>query len=53
MTEFEMLRGESIEAKDALAESCSYQEIKAWFLNKFPAIMQFHEKRSKMLSVAN
>lgn len=53
MTEFEMLRGESIEAKDALAESCSYQEIKAWFLNKFPAIEQFHEKRSKMLSVAN
>ena len=53
MAEFEMLRGESNDAKDALAESCSYQEIKEWFLNKFPAIKQFHEKRSKMLIDAN
>ncbi len=54
MAEFEMLRGESNEAKNALAESCSYQEIKEWFLNKFPAIKQFHEMRSKMLTaVAN
>ena len=52
MAEFEMLRGESNEAKNALAESCSYQEIKEWFLNKFPAIKQFHEMRSKMLTAA-
>lgn len=52
MAEFEMLRGESNDAKDALAESCSYQEIKEWFLRKFPAIKQFHEMRSKMLTAA-
>jgi len=52
MTEFEMLRGESIEAKDALAESCSYQEIKTWFLGKFPEIKKFHEMRNNLLSVA-
>ena len=52
MAEFETLRGESNEAKNALAESCSYQEIKEWFLNKFPAIKQFHEMRSKMLTAA-
>ena len=53
MAEFEMLRGESNEAKNALAESCSYQEIKAWFLAKFPAIEKFHTKRQNLLSAAN
>ena len=53
MAEFEMLRGESNEAKNALAESCSYQEIKEWFLNKFPAIKQFHEMRQNLLSASN
>ena len=50
--EFEMLRGTSVEAKEALAEACSYQEIKAWFFNKFPEIKTFHEKRTKMLEKA-
>ena len=49
MAEYEMLRGTSEEAKEALAEACSYQEIKAWFFGKFPAIKAFHEKRTKML----
>ena len=52
MAEFEMLRGESDAAKDVLADSFTYQEIKEWFLNKFPAIKQFHEMRSKMLTAA-
>ena len=52
MAEFEMLRGTSAEAKEALAEACSYQEIKAWFFGKFPAIKTFHEKRTKMLEEA-
>ena len=52
MAEYQALRGVTAEAKDALAESCSYKEIKEWFLNKFPAIKQFHEKRSKMLTAA-
>jgi len=52
MAEFEMLRGTSEEAKEALAEACSYQEIKAWFFGKFPAIKAFHEKRTKMLEEA-
>ena len=52
MAEFEMLRGTSEEAKEALAEACSYQEIKAWFFNKFPEIKTFHEKRTKMLEKA-
>ena len=42
MAEFEMLRGTSEEAKEALADSASYKEIKEWFLKKFPAIAEFH-----------
>lgn len=52
MAEYEMLRATSDEAKEALAEACSYQEIKAWFFEKFPAIKAFHEKRTKMLEKA-
>ena len=50
MTEFEMLRATSDEAKEALAESASYKEIKEWFLKKFPAIAKFHEKREAALA---
>ena len=50
MAEYQALRGKSDEAKEVLADSCSYKEIKEWFLNKFPAIKQFHEMRSKMLT---
>jgi hypothetical protein len=53
MAKYMDLRGESEEAKDALADSCSYKEIKKWFLEQFPAIKQFHEKRSEMLGAAN
>ena len=50
MAEFNMLRATSDEAKEALAEACSYQEIKEWFFEKFPAIKKFHEKRGKILA---
>ena len=49
MAEFEMLRATSDEAKEALAEACSYQEIKAWFFDKYPAIKAFHERRTQTL----
>ena len=53
MNEYENLRGVSVEAKAALADSCSYKEIKAWFLNRFPEIEEFHTKRQNLLAAAN
>ena len=53
MNEYENLRGVSVEAKAALADSCSYQEIKKWFLSKFPEIEKFHNMRQKILGAAN
>ena len=50
MAEYEMLRGLSKEAKELLAEPCSYIEMKSWFLNKYPAIAAFHKKREELLS---
>ena len=50
MAEFEMLRGLSQEAQEALAEPCSYIEMKDWFLKKFPAIAEFHKKREALLA---
>ena len=49
MKEYETLRGISAEAKDYMAEAVSYGEMKEWFLNTFPEIRKFHEKRSLML----
>ena len=53
MNEYKNLRGESEEAKAALADSCSYQEIKSWFLAKFPEIEKFHTMRQNLLAAAN
>ena len=50
MAEYEMMRGTSEEAKEALAESYSYYDMKIWFLKKFPAIAKFHEKREAVLA---
>lgn len=50
MAEYLMLRGLSEEAQEALAEPCSYQGIKDWFLKKFPAIAEFHKKREEILA---
>lgn len=49
LAEFKDLRAESEEAKEAMAESCSYGEIKSWFLEKYPTIAKFHENRAKRL----
>ena len=53
MEQYQMLRGNTDAAKDALADSCSYQGIRKWFLEKFPEIAQFHEKRKNLLGTAN
>ena len=50
MAEYKMMRGTSEEAKEALAESYSYYDMKIWFLNKFPAIAEFHKKREAALA---
>ena len=50
MKEYKNLRGLSDEAKAALAEPCSYNEIRVWFLNAYPAIAKFHEDRAKLLA---
>ena len=50
MAKFEMLRGTTEEAKEALADSASYKEIKEWFLKQFPAIAEFHKKREAALA---
>lgn len=52
MAEYEMLRGISKEAQDALAEPCSYNEMKNWFLKKYPAIADFHKMREDLLKTA-
>lgn len=52
MAEYKMLRGLSTEAEEALAESFTYQEMKDWFLGKYPAIKKFHEAREKALAEA-
>ena len=50
MAEYKMLRGQDEESKEIGIESLSYQEMKAWFLDKFPAIREYHEKREKLLN---
>ena len=50
MKEYQNLRGLSEEAQEALAEPCSYNEIRAWFLKTYPAIAKFHEDRAKLLA---
>lgn len=50
MAEYQDLRGLSERAKEALAEPCSYLEMRAWFLKTYPAIAKFHEDREKLLA---
>ena len=49
MAEYQMLRGESEEAKVIHARSASFLEIRAWFLKTFPAIEAFYTKRAALL----
>lgn len=48
MKKFLDLRGRSDEAKEALAESCSYKEIKKWFLGQYTEINEFHSTRAAL-----
>ena len=50
LAKYQDLRGLSERAKEALAEPCSYLEMRAWFLNTYPAIAKFHEDREKLLA---
>ena len=50
MAEYQMLRGESEEAKAIHARSASFLEIRAWFLKKYPAIEEFYTKRAALLA---
>lgn len=52
MNEYLELRAMTDEAEDALLESATYQDMKDWFLDKFPAIAEFHQKREKLLAAA-
>ena len=52
MKEYMEVRGLSDEADENLAESFNYQEMKDWFLDKFPAVADFHEKRAELLEKA-
>ena len=50
MANYLELRGEGDEAKAIGAKSASIFEIRAWFLNQYPEIKGFYEKRKKMLN---
>ncbi len=52
MAEYQMLRGESEEAKAIHARSASFLEIRSWFLKTFPAIEAFYTKRAALLGKA-
>lgn len=52
MNEYMSLRAMTVEAEEACAEACSYQEIKTWFLDKYPAIAAFHNARAKLVEAA-
>lgn len=49
MAAYKNLRAIDEESKIAFAESCSYQEIKEWFLCEFTEIAEFHKKREAIL----
>ena len=50
MAKFEDLRGTSADAEEAFADSLTYGEIKAWFLDTYPAIKKFHERRANLVA---
>jgi len=49
MAEYLTMRGETDEADEALATSANYQQMKNWFLEKFPAVAAFHDKRAELI----
>lgn len=53
MKDYLDLRGKSEAAKNALANSASYGEIKEWFLDTYPEIAKFHKRREELLNKHN
>ena len=49
MADFKMMRAEDDESKAIGAKSESYLTILNWFLDKFPEVRKYHEKRGKMV----
>ena len=49
MAEFKMMRAEDDASKAVGAKSESYLNIRAWFLDKYPEVREFHEKRGKIV----
>lgn len=46
LKEFNIMRGKPENEEDALPEKYEYREIQKWFLEKFPEIKAFYEKRN-------
>lgn len=46
LKEFNIMRGIPENEEDALPEKYEYREIQKWFLEKFPEIKAFYEKRN-------
>ena len=49
MNEYLDMRALSEDAKEAMADALSYGEIKAWFLDKYPQIKEFHTRRENLM----
>lgn len=49
MATFKMLRAEDDLSKSMDAESKSYLTIRDWFLEQYPAVREFHEKREQVV----
>lgn len=49
MAEFKMLRAEDDASVAMDAESESYLVIRNWFLEQYPAVREFHEKREQVV----
>ena len=50
MSEYKGKRALTDEAKEALAVSASYNEIREWFFKKYLAVAQFHKTRAQILA---
>ena len=49
MREYLDMRALSEDAIEAMADALSYGEIKAWFLDKYPQIKEFHTRRENLM----
>ena len=49
MADFKMMRAEDDASKAVGAKSESFLTIREWFLDKYPEVREFHEKRGKIV----